>query len=88
MPADIQAHIDYITPGIKLHHTAGPAKRDVGLEKRNNFKLPLFPEPVSMPIVQIKAQMANGDLSTCSAIMTPACIKGKLPTAQTGALPT
>ena len=76
VPKDVQAHVDYITPGVKLHHTA-PAKRSNTLDKRNNYKLPILLKPLPMPIARVQSADADGDLSTCSAVMTPACIKSK-----------
>ncbi|KAI0477091.1 putative protease S8 tripeptidyl peptidase I [Xylariaceae sp. FL0804] len=74
VPAKIQQHIDYITPGIKL---MGPVKSEVtdlsgGLQKRGrsrksalHYKTNWEPPQGSDP---------SSDLSTCDVTITPACV--------------
>ncbi|KAF2223360.1 putative alkaline serine protease AorO [Elsinoe ampelina] len=80
VPKDVQAHIDYITPGIKLtQHSGLPAptsllrKRGVGNVRFSRPPLTM-PMPASIPTGRFKSLAATDDLSKCSSIVTPACI--------------
>jgi tripeptidyl-peptidase-1 len=73
VPAHIQEHVDYITPGINLMSTKTKTKGRSSLNKRNNFGFPRISDAVG-PGVEVLTAAAAGDLSSCSAIMTPGCI--------------
>lgn len=78
VPAHIQEHIDYITPGIKMMTTA---KRNVKnknkVKERRSLKHPIYHGPAVVKnitsVAAVKAVVA-GDLSECALLMTPNCI--------------
>lgn len=59
VPAHIQEHIDYITPGIKLVSTKGASSQKNALKKRTDFAFPRIKAPAS---TQAMALAASGDL--------------------------
>ena len=80
IPAAVQEHVDYITPGIKLYATPGKTRAKRGLEKRTfgitgERKQPPLQAPLPMPFSQISSKAKNGSLADCSAVITPPCIR-------------
>ena len=75
VPAHIQEHIDYITPGIKLFTANKRNRADAatGIEKRGSFKLPPLLKSLGMTI---EALLAIPELLVCSVAITPPCVKG------------
>lgn len=85
VPAHIQEHIDYITPGIKLFtvggskHTLKPKTEELGerslkINKRG-FKLPIFLKGIADWILGgIERDL---DLRLCDVAITPPCIASK-----------
>ncbi|KAF4551800.1 Pro-kumamolisin activation domain-containing protein 2 [Elsinoe fawcettii] len=81
VPQEVQVHVDYITPGIKLAKDSGlPAPRSIlrkrGLGNKKFSRPPLvMPMPESITSSRFKAMIEETDnLSNCSNIVTPACI--------------
>lgn len=79
VPADVQSHIDYITPGLKLLPGGGDAKsrkrRDtLGKRGAHSFKTgPVIRRP--LPSFMDVQGIRNGPLNVCDYIITPECIK-------------
>ena len=81
VPAHVQEHIDYITPGIKLFTTGGKVLTGEKIEKRGlgrgrSYKHPPILEPLPRPVAQVMADVAAGSLDICSAVISPDCVKG------------
>ena len=84
VPAAIQKHVDYITPGIKLF--ASPRKKDERkkIEKRT-FDItkpgrPTKPQPplkfpLPMSVGQLTSAAASASLAICDVAITPACVR-------------
>ncbi|KAI3109328.1 hypothetical protein CBS147333_5650 [Penicillium roqueforti] len=84
VPEHIQAHIDYITPGVKL----SPIVKKTTKEKRASHLVHSKGTPVGIDdsintVIPEKAKSLPADLQTCGTNMTPACIKAlyKIPNA-------
>ncbi|KAF4625803.1 hypothetical protein G7Y89_g12366 [Cudoniella acicularis] len=71
VPAHIQEHIDYITPGIKLLAPT-KAKRDTNA-KRGTLIQPSPLQPFKK--VRPPTKPLPSDLATCDQFITPACIR-------------
>ena len=78
VPVDVQKHIDYITPGLKmLAGKSSKRKQAINLKKRGfrtkgneGFSSPLFLKNITLPpIVSTTTQLAM-----CDSMITPACI--------------
>lgn len=81
LPAHVREHVDYITPGIKLHAIGDTPsrrvkrdleKRTFGATDRNPVKQPPLKKPLPMGLSDIQSSDA---LSICSAVATPECIR-------------
>ena len=78
VPADVQEHIDYITPGLKmLAGKLSKRKQAINLRKRGfrtksnqGFSPPLFLKNITLPPVVSVSQQ----LTMCNTMITPACI--------------
>lgn len=88
---DVKRHIDYITPGIKLHATRSPAAASGDLEKRTFG----FGKTGSMPPLlkalpqSLESILSAPLLALCDIAITPDCINAmynitKATTAQPG----
>jgi tripeptidyl-peptidase-1 len=81
LPSDVQAHVDYITPGVKHIGTHGSdsalAKRDRwgnGWGKGKGHRRRPHPPPTRpMPPGPMPTKPAN--LTACGTMVTPACIR-------------
>jgi tripeptidyl-peptidase-1 len=71
VPAHIQEHVDYITPGVKLFSEKRRPNRNSDLEKRS-YKLPVLLESLG---TTLEALLAIPELVACDIAITPACIK-------------
>jgi tripeptidyl-peptidase I len=71
VPAHIQEHVDYITPGIKLFAQKRRPNPNSALQRRD-YKLPPLLESLGMTV---EALLAIPELLVCSIAITPACIK-------------
>lgn len=77
VPAKIQEHIDYITPGTKL---LAPVTSDSDLTQKRGeatsrrFKFGQSVNHDISPEVKSKILLNAGDLSTCDVAITPACV--------------
>ena len=69
MPKNIQEHVDYITPGIKLHSST---KR--GHEKRGQHGHGLSRPAKNISPAEFQPSATN-PLATCDVAITPACIR-------------
>lgn len=76
LPGHVQAHVDYITPGIKHLATRGS---DASLKKRNGWgkgkghrQRPHPPPTRPMPPQPMPTNPAN--LTMCGTLVTPECI--------------
>ncbi|TVY83605.1 Tripeptidyl-peptidase sed1 [Lachnellula suecica] len=85
VPALIQEHVDYITPGIKLLPPSRKRSEDSTLEKRifgvtSGQKQPPLLKSLGMTL---EALLAIPELLICGTAITPACIKAlyKVPAA-------
>jgi tripeptidyl-peptidase-1 len=89
VPAHIQEHIDYVTPGIKLFVPNKKPYNEPELEKRifgvtagkgNGFMLPPLLKSLG---TTLEALLAIPELLVCSIAITPACVKAlyKVPAA-------
>ncbi|TVY45378.1 Tripeptidyl-peptidase [Lachnellula subtilissima] len=77
VPAHIQKHVDYITPGIKLVAPFRKSNEDPELQKRifgvtSGHKLPPLLKGLEMTV---EAILAVPELLICGTVVTPACIK-------------
>lgn len=72
VPAHIQEHVDYITPGIKLFAPKRSSNPTSDLEKRASYKLPALLNSVGL---SLEALLAIPELAVCDVAITPACIK-------------
>ncbi|KAG4436952.1 hypothetical protein IFR05_007565 [Cadophora sp. M221] len=74
LPQNIQQHIDYITPGIKLF---APQKRSRSLSSRtfNDISSPSIKIDLDKSTHSGFPPTAAGELSTCHRWITPACIR-------------
>lgn len=86
VPAHIQKHIDYITPGIKLFTTGKsnpPAFRDDEQERsdsdlsKRDFKLPIFVKGLAARILTV-LMTSPLSLELCDVAATPACIQSMI----------
>lgn len=70
VPAHVQKHIDYITPGIRLFVTGTKKPSRSEIEKRS-LKLPpvLKPLPPNLPVISSLLDLF------CDEVITPYCIK-------------
>jgi tripeptidyl-peptidase-1 len=74
VPPQIQEHIDYITPGVKLHTTGRGRAGSSGLGKRI-FGVTGGKGDIRKPDFRPASQFAPL-LTGCDSTITPACIKG------------
>ncbi len=83
MPSHLTEHIDYITPGIRLHH---PQKRSRSSKERrseSNNGTSKFVQAVHTelrPLPEIHAERKQSDWlnsSICDTIISPVCIRSK-----------
>ncbi|KAH7321462.1 putative protease S8 tripeptidyl peptidase I, partial [Rhexocercosporidium sp. MPI-PUGE-AT-0058] len=72
LPQNIQQHIDYITPGIKLF---APKKRSRSLSPRTFSGIPSPSIKLDLKTYSGFPPTAAGELSTCHRWITPACIR-------------
>jgi tripeptidyl-peptidase-1 len=81
VPAHIQEHVDYITPGIKLfapNRKGGETdldKRTFGITSgkgKDGYSPPLM-KPLGL---SIEALLALAELSVCDQYITPPCVAG------------
>ncbi|TVY36143.1 Tripeptidyl-peptidase [Lachnellula occidentalis] len=77
VPAYIQEHVDYITPGTKLVAPFKKTNEDPELRKRifgvtSGQKLPPLLKDLGMTV---EALLAVPELQACGTVVTPACIK-------------
>jgi tripeptidyl-peptidase-1 len=75
IPAQLQKHVDYITPGIRLREGrfrdgSKMKKRDLRIGDRTTQSSTLLPD------ISIEGVQAD-PLANCSNVSTPACIRGK-----------
>ncbi|KAI1424911.1 protease s8 tripeptidyl peptidase [Xylaria sp. FL1777] len=80
LPAHIQEHIDYITPGVKSItmdlkrlRRRGVAKRDTAKGNSHRRSKNTLPRPVKNA-EEVLARDRN-DLSNCDSLITPACLR-------------
>ncbi|KAN0096089.1 subtilisin-like protein [Hyaloscypha variabilis] len=71
VPAHVQEHVDYITPGIKLFTTKRRSAPDSNKQKRS-FNIPPLLKDLGMSLA---ALLAIPELAVCDIAITPACIK-------------
>ncbi|PMD36236.1 subtilisin-like protein [Hyaloscypha variabilis F] len=71
VPAHVQEHVDYITPGIKLFTTKRRSAPDSNKQKRS-FNIPPLLKDLGMSLA---ALLAIPELAVCDTAITPACIK-------------
>ena len=71
VPAHVQEHVDYITPGIKLFTTKRRSVPDSNKQKRS-FNIPPLLKDLGMSLA---ALLAIPELAVCDIAITPACIK-------------
>lgn len=78
VPAHVQEHIDYVTPGIRLRHGSGNSKRNV--EKRGKAGLK-DGKPIhrTKPNYDIGPSYPGTNSTSCSSFITADCIQGALP---------
>ena len=83
IPAHVREHVDYVTPGIKLHAMGGKSRRsaepETELQKRtfgvtdgSPVKFPPLKKPLPMSLSQLLSMDA---LSICNVAITPECIR-------------
>ena len=70
VPAAIQKHVDYITPGVDLRAPKWMAPGRSDLKKRDAARQH---DPIKM--VKMPARVDQTNLSTCDVAITPACIR-------------
>ncbi|KAL9109396.1 MAG: hypothetical protein Q9227_005903 [Pyrenula ochraceoflavens] len=68
IPRSVRAHVDYVTPGIKLH---APTHHS-GIKRRSTPDLTSRQNKLAQEIV-LPTNLS--DLSNCSGVVTPACIR-------------
>ncbi|KAI1272373.1 protease s8 tripeptidyl peptidase [Xylaria sp. FL0933] len=80
LPAHIQQHVDYVTPGVKSTTMDLKRLRRRGAAKRNTARSPshrrsknIEPRPVKN-VEEVLSRDPN-DLSNCDTYMTPACLQ-------------
>ncbi|KAL5409394.1 hypothetical protein PMIN03_005953 [Paraphaeosphaeria minitans] len=84
VPAAIQKHIDYITPGVKLTTYSGLPAPKALLKKRAEgamkFKRPILTMPMPTNVdgnkleLHTLAAVAEANLTNCNNVVTPPCI--------------
>lgn len=76
VPVDIQEHVDYITPGIKLFSTKadkkGLKKRTFGITGSTVTKPELRPLPNGLTFADISGPLDTS--AQCDTTITPACV--------------
>ena len=81
VPAHVQKHVDYVTPGLKLlvggktkekreFETRDLSKRGFRTKGQKGFAPPLFLQNISLPSTMSTA----AQLASCDTMITPACI--------------
>ncbi|KAI9731285.1 MAG: Tripeptidyl-peptidase sed1 [Claussenomyces sp. TS43310] len=79
VPDHVKAHIDYITPGIKLFTTASKGSKET-IEKRTFGVTSGKPSTVRPPLLKdlgmsLQDLLSKGSLSLCTIAITPDCIR-------------
>lgn len=81
VPEHIQAHIDYITPGVKLSPIVKKKLSSIGkrgtMDKRASHLAhsKAIDDSTTSAVISEKAKSLPADLQKCGTQMTPACIK-------------
>ncbi|CAI7565483.1 unnamed protein product [Penicillium glandicola] len=76
VPEHVQAHIDYITPGVKLSPIVKKSTKTKRMSHLAHSKGALESvDSVKAAVISDKAKSLPADLQTCGTAMTPACIK-------------
>ncbi|KAK3647834.1 Tripeptidyl-peptidase sed1 [Elasticomyces elasticus] len=74
VPAHVQSHVDYITPGIKLYATRAKKADSAELEKRGWRGPPHRPHPPKRPMPPGMPSPPSMGLQHCDTVATPDCI--------------
>ncbi|KAK3642200.1 Tripeptidyl-peptidase sed1 [Elasticomyces elasticus] len=74
VPAHVQSHVDYITPGIKLYATRAKKADAAELEKRGWRGPPHRPHPPKRPMPPGMPAPPSMGLQHCDTVATPECI--------------
>lgn len=70
IPLSLKAHIDYITPGVKIQEvSAGSHKR-----RQKRTDVDIFPQPILGSDVDL-GELLKDVLSYCDVVVSPACIQ-------------
>ncbi|OQE42187.1 hypothetical protein PENCOP_c004G05160 [Penicillium coprophilum] len=76
VPEHIQAHIDYITPGVKLSPIVKKSTKQKRMSHLVQFKGSVEADDIfKSAVISEKAKSLPADLQKCGSEMTPACIK-------------
>lgn len=76
VPEHIQAHIDYITPGVKLSPIVKKNTKAKRMSHLAHSKGTVEADnSIKTTVISEKAQSLPADLQRCGTDMTPACIK-------------
>jgi tripeptidyl-peptidase-1 len=83
IPSKIQEHVDYITPGIRLHGGRWGGKKglrrrasDSSLTKRSISKPHTQPRQFPMEMATFLDATRVSPLANCDIVVTPACLQG------------
>jgi tripeptidyl-peptidase-1 len=83
IPAKIQEHVDYITPGIRLDGGRWGGKKELkkramGTSKSKRTVRPPHtpPRPLPMTLESLMESIQAAPLARCDSVITPECVTG------------
>lgn len=82
IPSQLQEHVDYITPGIRLHGGRWGGRKELKKRAMNPSKTERIrpphttPRPLPISLESLTESIQADPLSKCDSVITPECIIG------------